>query len=162
MLTALMPTGLPARRPLAGVALGDDMDRLIRQVLGDWAGRDLRMNPEWLAPMSVHEDGDRWLVDVELPGIRPEDVDVQVDRGQLVVVAERQTPPADQRFAANTRYFGRIERSVTLPDGLDSDTVGAELKDGVLHLAFRKLNTAQARKVAVRSQAPDASPMMAG
>ncbi len=162
MLPAVVPTGVPARRPIAGFAMGGEMDRLIRQVMGDWMGRDLGMTADWLAPMSVHEDGDRWLVDVELPGVRPEDVDVQVDRGQLVVVAERQMPAADRRFAANTRFFGRIERTVTLPEGLDPDNVDAELKEGVLHLAFRKLATAQARKVAVRGTAPTAAPTMAG
>lgn len=147
-------TMAPMRFP--GWALTTDMDRLFRQLMTDWGTEGEWLNKAWNAPLSMHEEGDRFLVDVELPGVKLEDVDVTVDRGLLTVTAERRLPEGDPKFQANDRYFGRMERTVTLPDGLDTDNPDAELRDGVLHLAFRRVPTDRPRKVAVRTAAPAA------
>lgn len=144
----------PMRFP--GWGLATDMDRMFRQLMTDWGTEAEWLGKAWNAPLSMHTDGDRFLVDVELPGVRIEDVEVTVDHGMLTVVAERHMPAGDPKFAANDRYFGRMERTVTLPDGLETDNPDAELRDGVLHLAFRKVPAETPRKVAIRTATPAA------
>lgn len=144
----------PMRFPAWGFTT--DMDRLFRQLMTDWGTENEWLGKAWNAPLSMHTEGDRFLVDVELPGVRIEDVDVTVDHGVLTVIAERRLPAGDPKFAANDRFFGRMERTVTLPEGLETENPDAELRDGVLHLAFRKVPAEQPRKVAIRTATPAA------
>lgn len=104
----------------------------------------------WTAPASLWEAGDRLHVELDVPGVAPESVEVTVENGQLVLTVERsvgENPPA---YVYNERRFGKVTRSLALPDTVDPESVEAELKNGVLHVSVAKRPETQPRKVEIR------------
>lgn len=83
----------------------------------------------------MHREGDNLLVTVELPGIDPEkDLEVAVEGGVLTIKGEKtdeREVKEEDRFVHERRY-GRFERTVMLPDGVDPDSVTASYDQGVL------------------------------
>jgi HSP20 family protein len=103
----------------------------------------------WQAPAAIWEEDGRWCLEIELPGVKQEDVDVTLDKNSLRVVAERRTPE-DRKYFHQERAFGRIERLITLPETVDADGIEAELHDGVLTLSLSKRPELQPRKISVK------------
>jgi HSP20 family protein len=104
----------------------------------------------WQAPAAIWEEDGRWCLEIELPGVKQENVDVTLDKNALRIVAERQAPE-DRKYFHQERTFGRIERLITLPETVDADGIDAELRDGVLTLALAKRPELQPRKISVKT-----------
>jgi HSP20 family protein len=104
----------------------------------------------WQAPAAIWEEDGRWCLDIELPGVKQEDVDVTLEKNALRVVAERHAPE-DRKYFHQERNYGRIERLITLPEAVDADGIEAELRDGVLTLSLAKRPELQPRKISVKA-----------
>jgi HSP20 family protein len=122
-----------------------EMDHLFDNFLGGQSGRE-----GWFAPASLWEEEGRWCLEVDLPGVKQEDVDVTLEKSSLRITAERKEP-ADRNYFHQERAFGRIDRLITLPETVDPDGIQAELKDGVLHLALTKRPESQPKKISVKT-----------
>src|SRR5262245_42270063 len=96
-----------------------------------------------LAPASLWEDDGYFYVEVDLPGVKSEQLEVTVDKGTLKIVAERTAPEAERKYWHQERGYGRVERVVTLPETADGETIEASLSDGVLSIRFAKKVEAQ-------------------
>jgi len=88
------------------------------------------------------------------PGLDPAKIEVGIDRGVLTIEGERSSslPPADEKTAVhiNERFAGRFRRVVSLPDDVDPNAVGAEYRDGVLHLSIKRRESALPRRIEVK------------
>ena len=87
------------------------------------------------------------------PGLDPARIDVNIDRGVLTIEGERASAlPADEKVAVhiNERFAGRFRRVVSLPDDADPAAVSAEYRDGVLHLAIKRRESAAPRRIEVK------------
>ncbi len=87
------------------------------------------------------------------PGLDPDKIDVNIDRGVLTIEGERASAlPADEKSAVhiNERFAGRFRRVVSLPDDADSNAVSAEYRDGVLHLSIRRRESALPRRIEIK------------
>lgn len=104
----------------------------------------------WTTPASLWEADDRLHVELDVPGVSPESVEVTVENGQLHITVERNTGENPPNYVYNERRFGRVTRSLSLPDTVDADSVSAELKNGVLHVSVAKRPETQPRKIEVR------------
>src|ERR1041385_673246 len=71
------------------------------------------------APASLWEEENRWCVEIDLPGIKQEDIDVTLDKNALRLTAERKAPQEDRKFWHQERAYGKIERLITLPETVD-------------------------------------------
>ncbi len=103
------------------------------------------------AAASLWEDADGLHVELDLPGVKAEDLEITTSQGRLRMVANRRTPEGERKYYLNQQRFGRVERLVTLPEQYDPDSIQAELHDGVLHVCLTKRPEAQPRKVEVRT-----------
>jgi HSP20 family protein len=87
------------------------------------------------------------------PGLQPESIEVQLERGVLSIAGERKTdlPSAGAPASVhlNERFTGRFHRVITLSDDLDPNEVRASYRDGVLHISIKRLESAQPRRIAV-------------
>jgi HSP20 family protein len=83
------------------------------------------------------------------PGIDPASLEVQIEKGVLTVAGERQIEDIPEKAAVHIdeRFAGRFRRVVTLPDDVDSNTVEARYRDGVLHISIARKETAQPRRI---------------
>ena len=89
----------------------------------------------WAPVVDVYELPRGLAVDVELPGLAPDDIEVVLDHGELVIRGQRQME-ADQgpRYHRVERSYGRFHRRIPLPVGVDSARVEASYRQGVLHV----------------------------
>ena len=104
----------------------------------------------WHAPASLWEEEGRWCLEVELPGVKQDDVEVTLEKNSLRIAAQRNAPE-DRKYFHQERVYGRIERLITLPETVNPDSIEAELKDGVLYLQLAKRPESQPRRIAVKT-----------
>ena len=103
------------------------------------------------APASLWEEEGRWCVEVDLPGVKQEDIDVTLEKNALKVTAERRAPQEDRKLWHQERTYGKIERLITLPETVDPEAIEAELKEGVLRLHLAKRPELQPKKIQVKA-----------
>jgi HSP20 family protein len=130
-----------------------DFDRLAQQVLG--AGTTSRPA---VMPMDAWREGDRFVIEFDLPGVRPETVDIDVERNVLTLRAERTARNGDWEMLASERPTGLFSRQLVLGDNLDLDQVQASYDAGVLRLVVPVAERAKPRKIEVSEVAPSDSP----
>src|SRR5690606_5713127 len=97
----------------------------------------------WEADEKLH-------LEIDVPGVPQESLDVSVHEGKLRVTCERKRTAEDQHYAMDSVTYGKFEQVVLLPETIDPNSIEAELKLGVLHIAFSKLPEVQPTKVEVR------------
>ncbi|WP_280422881.1 Hsp20/alpha crystallin family protein [Nocardia carnea] len=119
-----------------------DLDRLTQQVFGT-AARPAVM------PMDAWRDGDQFLVELDLPGIDPESLDLDIERDVVTVRATRPELDADRSMIAAERPRGVFSRQLFLGEGLDTEHIRADYRDGVLRLTVPVAEKAKPRKIAI-------------
>ena len=127
----------------------DRFDRLIERAFG----RE-RQTP-WMPAMDVYETEDKLVVTVELPGLRAEDVEVQVEDSTLTVNGKREfsSEVNEEHYHRIERRYGAFSRAVTLPPQVDPGRVDARFEDGVLTIEVAKAEKAKPKKIQVRAKA---------
>jgi HSP20 family protein len=108
--------------------------------------------PEWAPLVDIAEDDKEYLIKVEIPEVQKEDVRVTVENGTLTIAGERKSERDEKgrKFHRVERYYGRFERSFSLPDDAESDQVKAEFKDGVLRVHLAKSEKARPKQIEVK------------
>ena len=119
-----------------------DFDRLTQQLLGT-------SNRPAVMPMDAWREGDRFVVEFDLPGVSPESIDLDVERNVLTVRAERVARNGDWEMLASERPRGVFSRQLVLGDNLDLDRIEAGYDAGVLRLTIPVAEKAKPRKIEV-------------
>jgi HSP20 family protein len=106
--------------------------------------------------LNAYDEGDHVIVEAQLPGMRPEDIDVRVEQGVLTIQGEMK---ADEEHEDRTYLFrehrtGRFSRSVRVPETIDSDGVKATYEHGVLRLTLPKAVHTKAHRIRVEHGSP--------
>jgi HSP20 family protein len=104
--------------------------------------------------INVWEDTDAFRVEVEVPGLTQEQLQVAVThKTQLTIQGERQgEEPAEGRWHRRERGQGRFQRVLELPAAVDADRVEAKLENGLLLLTLPKAEEAKPRRIAVKAE----------
>ncbi|MFE9298428.1 Hsp20/alpha crystallin family protein [Streptomyces niveus] len=124
-----------------------ELDRLSQQLLGA-TGTWSRPSP---MPMDAYRDGDVYVIALDLPGVSPEAIDIDVERNMLTIKAERR-PVAhsdEARMDLSERPLGAFSRKVMLADTLDTERIEADYDAGVLTLRIPVAERAKPRKITV-------------
>ena len=110
----------------------------------------------WSPVVDVRETKDAIEVVAELPGLRPEDVEVNVENNVLTIAGEKKqevterSPEAEYHLVE--RRCGRFERSFTLPRSVDAEHIGARFEHGLLTVMLPKAEAAKPRRVEIRTR----------
>jgi HSP20 family protein len=121
-------------RPVRGFEdLYAEMDRLVQSVIGSTGG-----DGAWIPSADIFETDDAYDIEIELPGVRREDVDVRLNGNELVVTGELKERKREGLFRRRTRRRGEFDFRVTLPGDLRADDVEASLAYGVLRVHVPK------------------------
>lgn len=147
-----------------------DFDQMFNRFLTAWPGnQELKHERSGLTsfvpPIDayVDKDGKKFICQIALPGVDPKDVNIQVQGNFLSIRGERnvtkETKNAD--LVHSELIHGAFERSLSLPDGVDTEKLTAEFRNGVLELTAPISASAMPRRIEVRS-APMARQIGAG
>ena len=105
----------------------------------------------WNPTLDVYDEKDRFLVSVELPGMKKDEINLSYQAGVLTVSGERkhEREGKEGETFRSERYFGKFQRSVSLPASIDSSKVTATYKDGVLMIDLPKAEEAKPKQIQV-------------
>lgn len=127
-----------------------EMDRVFDRFFSPSALQGLAV---WAPAVDVRETNDELHVSAELPGLKPEDVNVTVENGVLTISGEKrqeiQEGKEDENHYLFERRYGRFERSFTLPRSVNADQVKARFENGILTVSLPKAEAAKPRKVQI-------------
>lgn len=121
------------------------MDELLNRMLGNGTWQRT-----WSPPVDVRELDDHYLVTIDLPGVEPESVSIEVENDVLTVKGERPHVEEGEAFRLE-RPFGPFVRSLALPKGCDVDGVKADYRNGVVEIRVPKPAAQRARKIQLAS-----------
>jgi HSP20 family protein len=128
-----------------------EFDRLTQQVLGT----NGTMARPTLMPMDAWRDGDRFHVELDLPGVDPDSIDLDVERNVVTIRAERPARDAEPDWIAAERPRGVFSRQLVLGDNLDTERIEAGYEAGVLTLQIPVAEKAKPRKIAIAGKSQD-------
>ncbi|MFQ6331424.1 Hsp20/alpha crystallin family protein [Nocardia sp. CWNU-33] len=117
-----------------------DLDRFTQQVFGT-AARPAAM------PMDAWREGEEFVVELDLPGVDPDSLDLDVERNVLTVRAQRPELNAGRELIAAERARGVFSRQLFLGESLDTEAISADYNDGVLRLRIQIAEKAKPRKI---------------
>jgi HSP20 family protein len=112
-------------------------------------------NRAWAPALDVVEKRDAYIVIAELPGVNRSKVELSFEQNILTLRGEKDwsldpSKDGELRVYAAERVAGAFERSIRLPDFVDSEKIAAELRDGLLTVTIPKATAAQARKIEIK------------
>jgi HSP20 family protein len=110
----------------------------------------------WAPSFEVREGKEGYVFKADLPGIKPEDLEIRLAGNRLEFSGKREVDHESKgdTFYAYERSYGTFTRIFTLPDGFDAEHIRTELKEGVLTVAVPKKVEAQPKKITVNAAGP--------
>jgi len=100
--------------------------------------------------VDIEEREDAWIVEAELPGVKPEDVNVEVRGSELAISGEIKERQREGILRRRTRKTGEFDYHITLPGDADAEHIDAELRDGILTVRIPKPEQARPRRIDVK------------
>lgn len=122
-----------------------DINRLFEGMFGEFPERG------WYPIVDIAERDDAFVIKAELPGVRPEDVKLNMANNVLTMYGEKQQEQEkkDQNYYRIERTYGTFQRSFTFPSTVDADKINASYKDGVLTVTLPKAEQARPKQIPI-------------
>ncbi|MEN0059797.1 MAG: Hsp20/alpha crystallin family protein [Bdellovibrio sp.] len=143
-----------SRRSLSpDVAMGDvfdEFDRVVNSFLRPTYAATVNFQPS----CDIKETKDHYLVSFDMPGVKKEDIKIEVQNNQLVISGERQYEMKEEEGESTLRHeraYGKFERTFTLPTTVNTDKIEAHYENGVLNVALPKAEAAKGRTIQIQS-----------
>lgn len=108
---------------------------------------------DWVPAVDIVEEKDRYVLRADVPGVKPEDIDVNMENGVLTVSGERHHESTEEAKGMRRveRVSGKFYRRFSLPDTADADEISAKSANGILEVSIPKQPVVQARRITVES-----------
>ena len=131
--------------------LRDEISRLFDAPFGE-SGRETEFFTGWSPALDVYEDKDNVIVKAELPGMKRDQIEVSLHDNTLTISGERKSERTEGAgdTSRSERFFGRFQRTVTLPKPVDTTKVNALYKEGVLTVTLSKTEESKPRQIEVK------------
>jgi HSP20 family protein len=137
------------------LSIQDEMNQLFGRAMGQPSGRQgseasTRM---WAPALDISERKDAYLVTVEVPGVKAEDLEITLEDGLLTIQGERQLTAdssGQQQFHRVERRYGAFRRSITLPSRVQANEIEASFENGLLQVVVPKAEEAKPKKIEIR------------
>ena len=135
--------GMTTSSPIFG--LRREIDRLFEDTF-------TRDGNNWTPAVDIKENDTDIRIDLELPGLKPEDVEITAENGLLSIRGEKRSERKEGeegRYHVVERSYGTFMRTFTLPQGVDENQIQAEFKDGVLSIRIPKTALPQPKRIQI-------------
>ncbi len=106
---------------------------------------------EWAPAVDIKEDSQQFVLHADIPGVKPEDIDVSMEDGVITIKGEKKSEATTEKegYKRVERSYGTFYRRFSLPDTADSEAISAKSKDGVLEIIIPKKEAVKPKKIAV-------------
>jgi HSP20 family protein len=144
-------------------SLQDEINRLFSNNLGpQWEDQGIGRGV-WNPLVDIYENKDQISLEVELPGMTKEDIQLTFENNVLTLSGERRFEKKDeeQNYHRVERLYGTFTRSFTLPNTVSGEGITAEYRDGVLRLSLPKKEEVKARRIEIAGEGTDQKAMSA-
>ena len=152
---------LVTRNPFAVLTeLQRDMNRIFDNRLFPTAGSDNTTtfnSSDWLPSVDIHEDNDGYHVSVDLPGVKPEEIEVTAHNNVLSIRGKREITNDNKELKRSERIFGSFIREFSMPENADLENVRAQSEHGVLQIVVPKTPKSEPKRITVQNNAPQIS-----
>lgn len=107
---------------------------------------------QWVPRVDIKEEANRFVLYADIPGVNPEDIEVQMDKGMLTIKGERREEAREnESFSRIERRHGSFHRRFALPDSADPEGISASGQNGVLQIVIPKRPETTPRRIQVGS-----------
>src|SRR5256885_123402 len=132
-------------------SLRDEIDRLFEAPLAEFARTSSQLLSGWTPAMDIFEDKDNVFVKAELPGMKKEEIEISLHDGSLSISGERRSESKDGEAEVyrSERFYGRFQRTVTMPTAVEAEKVKAQYQDGILTITLPKSEEAKPKHIDV-------------
>lgn len=115
-------------------------------------GSGLRGTTRWRPAANIVENDKEYTIKADLPEVKREDIDVNVDNGIVTISGERRVEKSsdDEKEHRRETFYGSFARSFALPHNVDQSKINAECKDGVLTVHLPKVEQAQPKSISIK------------
>jgi HSP20 family protein len=130
------------------------MRRMLDQTFGElgWSSPLLTEGAGWSPFVDIEEQDDVYELDVELPGVKRDDVNIEVIGNELSITGEIKEKERKGAIRRRTRRTGRFEYRVRLPDQVDASKIEGSLDQGVLTVRVPKAERAKRQKIQIKAK----------
>ena len=138
----------PFDSPFGSLQRLQDMGRLVE---GFWPG-SAEVPQVWQPAVDIYEEGNQWVVKADIPGVEPDDIELQVTDDGLKISAETvsEDQTKDKGYYRSERRFGSFLRFIPLPAEIDPEQVNANFRNGVLEVRLPK-SAASTRRIPIQA-----------
>jgi HSP20 family protein len=125
----------------------NQLNRLVDQV---WNGRQ----ESWLPAVDVFDTKDAVVLKAELPGMDPDDIEIEVEDNVLTIKGERKFEETvdEERYYRVERRFGSFQRDLALPQGVKPEDIAAGYEDGILTVTVPKVEEQKPKRIEVKAK----------
>ena len=140
-------------------SLQDEVNRVFSSSFGR-NNESGMMRGAWNPSVDIFENKDQIVLEAELPGMNPEDVNISIENNVLTIHGERRFEKKDENdnFHRVERSYGSFTRSFTLPPTVSSDNVDANFDNGILRLSLAKREEAKPRRIEIKAGSGASAP----
>lgn len=138
-------------------------DRFFDQPAGFLSPRhDMMRAGEWFPSLDVTDAGHELVIEVEVPGMEPKDIEINVTGSQLTISGERreESERTERGWKHSERHFGSFRRVIELPDEADPEQISADCRNGVLTLHVPKSKSRQPKQIRVKAAGDETTARM--
>ena len=134
------------------VRMQNDMERLFGDLFAPMSVGNT-CSEQLCTPLNIREDDTNYYIDVEIPGVNPDDLNITVTARVLTIEGEKkeETRETGGQYVHSERHFSSFRRTVRLPASVDTEQINAEHSQGVLSIRFGKVAQAVPKRIQVTS-----------
>jgi HSP20 family protein len=130
------------------------LQRELRLSQDDKTGEGSIATAEWAPAVDIKEEVDKFVIHADIPGVKPENIEVSMEAGVLTVKGEKETEVKTEKegYKRVERTSGSFYRRFSLPDSADGDAINAKCKHGVLEIIIPKREAIKPKRINVTSE----------
>ncbi len=109
---------------------------------------------QWAPAVDIKEESDRFVLHADIPGVKPEEIDINMEDGVLTIKGEKESETKSEKdgYKRVERSYGSFYRRFSLPDTADAEAIVAKSKHGVLEVVIPKRESVKPKKISVSSE----------
>lgn len=132
----------------------NQLQRELKLSQEDKAGEGSIATAEWAPAVDIKEEADKFVIHADIPGVKPEDIEVSMEAGVLTVKGEKETEVKTEKegYKRVERTSGSFYRRFSLPDSADGEAINAKCKHGVLEIIIPKREAIKPKRINVTSE----------